>query len=175
MQGNAFNPFGWTDVPEYIAEDLEASKVTTLWSPTREASIAHNTLSWLGDLPPLQKAFLPSVGQSASERLSSKPPWMFGPNTTGRFYASSQVYVSGVFKKSTGSDNQRILNSNQSDVSNTTFDFSLNNNQAIYQGDKLQPSALQTLACIKFWCKAAPEALQVEASYQSTFQMTYLH
>ena len=77
-------------------------------------------------------------------------PPMFGPNTTGRFYASSQVFVSGVFKKSTGSDNQRILNSNQSDVSNTTFDFSLNNNQAIYKGDKLQPSALQTLACIKF-------------------------
>ena len=71
------------------------------------------------------------------------------PNTTGRFYASSQVYVSGVFKKSTGSDNQRILNSNQSDVSNTTFDFSLNNNQAIYQGDKLQPAALQMLACIR--------------------------
>lgn len=71
------------------------------------------------------------------------------PNTTGRFYASRQVYVSGVFKKSTGSDNQRILNSNQSDVSNTTFDFSLNNNQAIYQGDKLQPAALQTLPCIR--------------------------
>lgn len=71
------------------------------------------------------------------------------PNTTGRFYASGQVYVSGVFKKSTGSDGQRILNSNQSDVSNTTFDFSLNNDQAVYKGNKVQPSALQCLACIR--------------------------
>ena len=74
---------------------------------------------------------------------------VWSPNTTGRFYASSQVYVSGVFKKSTGSDNQRILNSNQSDVSNTTFDFSLNNDQAVYKGNKVQPSALQVLACIR--------------------------
>ncbi len=74
IQGKAFNPFGCTDDPEYIDEDLDALKVMTLWSPTREASIAHRTLSWLGALPLLQKAFVPSVGQSASERLSSKPP-----------------------------------------------------------------------------------------------------
>ena len=81
MQGKAFNPFGCNDVPEYRSDHLDASKVKTLWSPTREASIAHNTLSWLGALPPLQKAFMPSVGQSASERLSSSPPSMFGDQT----------------------------------------------------------------------------------------------
>ena len=81
MQGKAFNPFGCNDVPEYRSDHLDASKVKTLWSPTREASIAHNTLSWLGALPPLQKAFMPSVGQSASERLSSSPPSMFGAQT----------------------------------------------------------------------------------------------
>ena len=71
------------------------------------------------------------------------------PNTTGRFYASSAVFVNGVFAKSTGSDNQRILNSNQSDVSNTTFDFSLSKSNDIYSGTKLQVSSLQLLACVK--------------------------
>ena len=91
------------------------------------------------------------VGSVFVPELQYAMPVMFGqvPNTTGRFYASGQVYVSGVFKKSTGSDNQRILNSNQSDVSNTTFDFSLNNDQAVYKGNKVQPSALQCLPCIR--------------------------
>lgn len=71
------------------------------------------------------------------------------PNITGRFYASKSVYVSGAFFKNTGNDNQRILNSNQSDVSNTTFDFDLSHDKSIYSGNTLQPSALQVLACIR--------------------------
>ena len=71
------------------------------------------------------------------------------PNITGRFYASNAVYVRGAFFKNTGNDNQRILNSNQSDVSNTTFDFDLSHDKSIYSGNTLQPSALQVLACIR--------------------------
>lgn len=156
MQAKVFNPFGWTDAPEYRADDLEASKVITLWFPTREASIAHN-LSWLGTLPPLQKGFVPSVGQSASERLSSNPPWMFGlsPNIGGGFgylVAVQNWGINGAFSSGSTEDGSSSFDTTGQHAG--VF-FSARNSSSIYSGETLQPSALQTLPCIKFWCTAA--------------------
>ena len=78
------------------------------------------------------------------------------PNTTGRFYASSQVYVSGVFKKSTGftcptDENSAISNAEVTTTqsSGDGIDFSASKSSGTYSGTKLQPAALQVLPCIR--------------------------
>ena len=154
MQGKAFNPFGCNDVPEYRSDHLDASKVKTLWSPTREASIAHNTLSWLGALPPLQKAFMPSVGQSASERLSSSPPSMFGtwPNINGYFRIDYATFIHSTGAFSVNKTNEEVLAQGAQLLNvNRGMNFFAYQSSSVYSGSKLQPESLQVLACIRFW------------------------
>ena len=102
MQAKAFKPFGCNEAPEYRAADLEASKVTILCFPTRLISICHK-VPVSEDSPPLQKGFVPLVGQRASERLSSNPPVMFGGQTCQaelpRFVAGLTTFSSREFSQ----------------------------------------------------------------------------
>lgn len=127
----------------------------------RELSIAHKRSS-LGALPPLQKGFCPDVGQSASERLSSNPPVMFGqvPNIRGELGAfvdwradgSSSHRCTPPFEVTWEGTYREIVGQNTTPTNNRDLGiiFDTNKANAQYTGTKLQPSALSVLPCIRF-------------------------
>ena len=65
---------------------------------------------------------------------------------TGEFASlySHWPYLSGVF-----SEGKTGTGATQTATSNTAVAFTASNGDALYSGDKLQPSALQCLVCIK--------------------------
>ena len=165
MQASVCKAAGCTFEPLYIDEALEAEKsIDSEFERSTVLASASPTIGTSAFEPSLQSAPTPPTCQYEFGPLSEHfaEPLMFGltPNISGaanfrhgNIEASAGIitnaYGSLEWNASVSSEGSTFTHSASVSYPADRLDFQAELSNASYQGNKLQPAALQTLACIR--------------------------